>query len=99
MGVTAIYSIRAREGRADELLEILLQGRDFSLTVEGCEGFEVLQARDDPHKFVMIERWATVEDHQSHFESNVKATGVLDSAEALMTEPFQSPYEAYHATR
>ena len=98
MSVTVIYGFQAAQGKADELLSILMQGRDFSATVEGCEGFEVYQGNDDPHRFVMVERWASVDTHQRHFETNVKASGVLDAAEALMTEPFQVA-EAYYMLR
>ena len=99
MSVTAIYSLQAAEGKAEELVAMLQQGRDFSMTVEGCEGFEVFQGKDDPNMFVMTERWASVEDHQSHFESNVKASGLLERAEALMTEPFPPPDESYYLLR
>jgi quinol monooxygenase YgiN len=96
MSVAAIYNVRAAEGKSDELLAILRQGRDFAATVEGSEGFEVFQGMEDPHKFVMVEHWSSVRAHQAHFEANVKGTGVLDSAEALMAGPFPSPHESYY---
>jgi quinol monooxygenase YgiN len=99
MSVTAIYDIRAADGKAEQLLAILRQGRDFTATVEGSEGFEIFQGKDDPHKFVMIERWNSVEAHHAHFERNVKASGVLDSAEALMAEPFPPPYDSHYLLR
>jgi hypothetical protein len=43
MSVAAIYSIEAAEGKAEELLAMLQQGRDFAGTVEGSEGFDVFQ--------------------------------------------------------
>jgi quinol monooxygenase YgiN len=97
--VTAIYRFEAADGKAEELVAVLQQGRDFTMTVEGCQGFEVFQGKDDPNKFVMTERWASVEDHRSHFEKNVKASGVLDHAEALMTGPFPPPDESYYVLR
>jgi quinol monooxygenase YgiN len=99
MSVTAIYSFQAAEGKAEELVAMLQQGRDFTLTVEGCEGFEVFQGKDDSNRFVMTESWASVEDHRSHFERNVKASGLLEHAEALMTEPFPPPDESYYLLR
>ena len=98
MSVTVIYSFEAAPGKADDLLAILRQGREFSATVEGCEGFEVYQGDDDPHRFVMVERWASVDAHQEHFETNVRASGVLDAAQALMTAPFQVD-DAYYVLR
>jgi quinol monooxygenase YgiN len=99
MSVAAIYSIEAAEGKAEELLAMLQQGRDFAGTVEGSEGFDVFQGRDDPTKFVMIEHWSSVEAHQKHFDENVKGAGVLDSAEALMARPFPPPHESYYVLR
>lgn len=99
MSVAAIYSFEAAEGRADELLAILMQGRDFAATVEGSEGFEVFQGKDDPHRFVMVEHWSSVEAHERHFETNVKGSGVLDTAQALMAKPFPPPRESYYVLR
>jgi quinol monooxygenase YgiN len=99
MSVTAIYSIEAAKGKADELLAILRQGRDFTATIEGSEGFDVFQGKDDPHKFVMLEHWSSVEAHQAHFDKNVKGAGVLDTAEALMARPFPPPQESYYLLR
>ena len=99
ISVTAIYSIEAAEGKAEELLAILKQGRDFTATVDGSESFDVFQGMDDPHKFVMVEHWNSVEAHQTHFEMNVKGAGVLDTAEALMAKPFPPPQESYYLLR
>ena len=99
MSVTAIYWVEAKEGKADELLAMLQQGRDFAVTVDGCEGFEVFQGKDHPHRFVMLEHWNSTEDHQAHFEKNVRASGVLETAEALMTAPFPPPQESYFLLR
>jgi quinol monooxygenase YgiN len=99
MSVIAIYNIRAADGKADDLLAMLRQGRDFTSTVEGSESFEVFQGKDDPHAFVMVERWTSVDAHRLHFQRNVKHSGMLDAAEALMTDPFPSPDESYFLLR
>ena len=98
MSVTVIYSFEAAPGKAEDLLAVLRQGRDFSSTVEGFEAFEVYQGSNDPQRFVMVERWASIEAHQAHFETNVRATGVLDAAEALMAGPFEVG-DAYYELR
>ena len=88
MSVTAIYTVEAAEGKAEERLAILRQGRDFTATVEGSEGFDVFQGHDDPRKFVMVEHWSSPEAHQEPFDKNVKGAGVLEAAEPLMARPF-----------
>ena len=92
MSVTIVYNFQAVPGAAGALLDLLQRGRDFALTVDGCEAFEVYQGKDDSHEFVMIERWTSVEAHQAHFEKNVKASGVLDRVEAFLTAPVQGIY-------
>ena len=92
MRVVQIVRMEAAPGKAAQLLVLLQQGRDFTLKVDGCEAFDVYQAKDDPHQLLMVERWASVEAHQTHFEKNVKATGLLDRCVALMREPPQLAY-------
>ena len=96
MSVIQLVRMEAASGKATALLALLQQGRDSTLTVEGCEAFDVYQGRDDPHQLLMIERWVSVEAHQVHFEKNVIATGVLDRCMALMTRP---PELAYYRPR
>ena len=95
MSVAIIYRFRAREGKAAELLPLLQGARDFSLTVDGCEGFDVYQGDDDPHLFVMMETWRSAQVHEAHFEKNARGSGWLEQVEALMTQPL----EALHASR
>lgn len=91
MSVTVFFSFQATPGNADELLALLLQGRDFGLTVAGCEAYEIYQGSDDAHRLMLVERWASPGGHQEHFERNVVASGVLDKATALMVEPPAPP--------
>ena len=92
MAVYQIVRLQAVEDKADDLLAMLRQGRDFALTVDGCEGFDVYQGKDDAGSFVMIERWATPEQHQSHFQKNVLETGVADRVSALLARPMEYDY-------
>lgn len=89
MSVAIAYRFRAREGKAAELLALLQGGRDFSLGVDGCEGFDVYQGKDDPDQFVMMETWRSEQLHEAHFEKNARGSGWLEQVEALMTQPFE----------
>ncbi len=95
MSVAVIYRFRARDGKAAELLTLLQGARDFSLTVDGCEGFDVYQGKDDPQQFVMMETWRSEQVHEAHFEKNARGSGWLEQVEALMTQPLES----LHASR
>lgn len=89
MSEVLIYDLRARQGKADELLVSLRAGRDFGRTVDGCEGYDVFQSGADPHDFVMIERWRTQQLQKEHFKTNVVESGVLERVIPLMTAPPQ----------
>ena len=89
MSVGVIYRFRARDGKAAELLTLLQGARDFSLTVDGCEGFVVYQGKDEPHLFVMVETWRSEQIHEAHFEKNARGSGWLAQVEALMTQPLE----------
>ena len=92
MSVIQFVRMEAAEGKSAELLALLQQGRDFTLTVDGCEGFDVYQGKDDRHQLLMVERWVSLEAHQVHFQKNVMASGLLDRCVALMTGPPQLAY-------
>ena len=95
MSVTVIYEFRATDGKASKLLDLLQQARAFGLTVDGCEDYDVYQGKDDPGRFVIVETWVSVAAHHDHFEKNVQASGILDTAVGLMA---QAPAlaEPYH---
>jgi quinol monooxygenase YgiN len=85
-----IVSFQAAEGKAEALRPLLQQGRDFSRKAKGCEAFDLYQGQDDPHQFVMVQRWASAEAHHVHFEKNVKASGHLDKILPLLAKPIES---------
>lgn len=90
MSITMIVNFQAAEGKADALLPLLRQGRDFSLKAEGCEAFSLYQDQDDPNTFVMVERWTSDEAHHTHFQTNVKGSGHLDKILPLLARPIDS---------
>ena len=92
MSVTLIYDFRATVGKADELLPILLGGRDFARTVDGCEAFDVYQGQEDSHHFVMTETWVSAEAQRDHFQANVIPSGSLEKVAALVTAPIEPRY-------
>jgi len=90
MSVTVIVNFRAAKGKADALLPLLQLGRDFSLKAEGCEAFSLYQDQEDPHTFVMVQRWISGQAHHAHFQTNVKASGHLDKILPLLARPIES---------
>ena len=90
MSVTIIVKFQAGEGKAESLQALLQQGRDFSLKAEGCEAFDLYQQKDDPHQFVMVQRWTSAEAHEANFGKNVKASGHLNKILPLTAKPIES---------
>jgi quinol monooxygenase YgiN len=89
MSVLFLVHVHAADGNADALLALLRQGRDLSLAAQGCESFEVWQAQDQPGRFVMVERWRSIEDHHANFARNIKGSGHLDRILPLLAEPIR----------
>jgi quinol monooxygenase YgiN len=87
MSVTIVVNFEASEGNAAKLLPLLQQGRDFSRKAEGCESFEVFQRQDDPNKYMLLERWASLEAHHENVAKNVVASGHLAKIQALLVGP------------
>ena len=87
MSVTILVHFRAAEGKAEALRALLQQGRDMSLKAKGCEAFELYQSESPPERFVMVERWASVDAHHANFARDVKDSGHLEKIAALLAEP------------
>lgn len=87
MSVIYVVNMQASEGNAEKLLPLLQQGRDFSRRAEGCESFELFQRKDDPHKFMFLERWTSLEAHHENMAKNVVASGHLDKIQPLLAGP------------
>ncbi|MBK5289553.1 MAG: antibiotic biosynthesis monooxygenase [Acidimicrobiia bacterium] len=77
MSVTVVVNFVAAEGRAEQLLALLREGRDASRAADGCEFFELFQREDDPLKFMFFERWTSLDAHHDNMARNIDATGHL----------------------
>jgi quinol monooxygenase YgiN len=90
MSVMVLVNFHAAEGKAEALLPLLQQGREVSQKADGCEGFDLYQRQDEPHKFVFVERWASLEAHHANMADNIVATGHLKSLLPLLAEPIDN---------
>jgi quinol monooxygenase YgiN len=87
MSVTVVVNFQASEGNAEALLPLLQEGRDISRHADGCESFELYQREDDPHKFMFLERWSSLDAHHANMARNIVATGHLAKLMPLMVGP------------
>lgn len=87
MSVNLVVTFQASEGNAERLLPLLREGRDLSRQAEGCEVFDLFQRQDDPHKFMFIERWTSIEAHHANMAQNIVASGHLAKLLPLLVGP------------
>ena len=87
MSVTVIVNFHASEGNAEALLPLLRLGRALSGEAEGCEAFDLFRRVDDPHKFMFIERWTSIEAHHANMTQNIVASGHLAEMMPLLVGP------------
>ena len=66
MSVNVVVNFQASDGNAESLLPAAREGRDLSRKADGCEAFDLFQRQDDPHKFMFIERWTSIDAHHAN---------------------------------
>jgi quinol monooxygenase YgiN len=76
--VTVVLAVTwvAKDGEGDTVAEILRQARTLSRAEPGCLQYDVHRDRDDPNRFVLLERYvddAALEAHgaSQHFQELV----------------------------
>jgi len=90
MTVARVYRMTAAEGKADALAKALGDVVATIRSVSGSEGVELLQDADQPHQFLFIEKWTSVEAHQAAFSQ--MPAGTLDEVSAAMAGPPDGAY-------
>jgi heme oxygenase (mycobilin-producing) len=87
VSVNVVVNFQASDGNAESLLPLLREGRDLSRKAEGCEAFDLFQRQDDPHKFMFIERWTSIDAHHANMAANIVASGHLAKMLPLLVGP------------
>ncbi|MGB1297669.1 MAG: putative quinol monooxygenase [Psychrobium sp.] len=64
MSITRINHFTAADDKADELAAFLSSLVPYISGCDGNLGCEVLRQSDNEHKFAVIEKWRSMEDHQ-----------------------------------
>jgi quinol monooxygenase YgiN len=87
LSVNVVVNFQASDGNTHLLLPLLREGRDLSRKAEGCEVFDLFQRQDDPHKFMFIERWTSIDAHHANMAENIVASGHLAKILPLLVGP------------
>jgi quinol monooxygenase YgiN len=85
MSITRINEFQAAEGKAGELFVFLKSLIPYISSSQGCLMCEVLRSKDDDSDFVVIEKWASEEDHARSIENYPKEQ--MQAAMSLIGAP------------
>ena len=90
MSVSVVVNFQASSGNIEPLLALLREGRDLSRKADGCEAFDLFQRQDDPHLFMFIERWTSIDAHHANMAENIVASGHLAKILPLLENPIDN---------
>lgn len=93
MSVTRVNNFTAADTKTDQAHEFLKSLLPHITASEGCLSAEVLRNQEEHHKFVVIERWQTQDDHRAALAGFPKET--MEASMALFAEPPQGAYYNY----
>ena len=66
MSVFVTLEIRAKDGKGDEMIDVLRGTLGDTRARQGCEFVTVHRDTADPDVVLLVERWATLEDDQAY---------------------------------
>lgn len=85
MSLTRINQFTAKPEHADDLFTFLKGLKEYITASQGCEGCEVLQHKTMPEQCVVIERWASADDHKASVDAFAKDD--MNAAVELLAAP------------
>jgi quinol monooxygenase YgiN len=69
MRIVLVASLHALAGRAEEVAAAVERLRRASAAADGCDGFQVGRAVDDPTELVVVSTWRDESSMRRHFAS------------------------------
>lgn len=93
MSVTAYVRLAALPGRRSELLDVMADAIAATRAQPACQRLEVMLGIDREDDVLLVEEWATVEDH-IRFITGVIEAGGLQTIQELLAEEI----ETFHYT-
>ena len=90
VSVMVVINFHASEGNSGGVLALLQEGRDVSRVAEGCEAFDLYQRKDDPARFMFVERWSSLDADHASMAKNIVDTGHLAKLLPLLDAPIDS---------
>jgi len=88
MRITAIFEIRVKPGALDAAAALVESAVEQTRAFGGCESVDVLQARDEPERLIVIEQWASAAADAAYRRWRA-ADGAITGLPALLAAPPQ----------
>lgn len=92
MATQLIVSFVAKPERVSDFLALLQNVKTSLPKVPGCEAVTMYQDEERPTRFVLVETWASREQHQAH----VRDMQRLGHWDALVSHLSTDPVYSYH---
>ncbi len=94
MAVRIIIDRKVKKGKESELAKWLRELRTKAMPTKGYISGETLRALDDPHNFIVITTWQSVEDWRK-WEKNPERKKIQSKIEKLMSRPTKTKIYVY----
>jgi quinol monooxygenase YgiN len=78
MPITSVFDLHLPAENLDKAFEIVRTTFAETRAFPGCEGLEVLADEDDPAHFIVLEKWASVEDDVAYHAWRRSADGASE---------------------
>ena len=91
-----IAKVKARPGKANELLTLLSTMIEPTRKEPGCISYSLLQNKEDPADFALIEEWQNSTALQSHFATKHFKDALVKLPNLVAAEP---DIQRYHLVK
>ena len=93
MSIRVLLELEAKDGKADEMIEVLGRNLGDTRARQGCESVTVHRDNDDPNRVLLVERWATREDDTAYREWRAGDGAVKEMAGLVGAAPIIRYYD------
>jgi heme-degrading monooxygenase HmoA len=86
MAVRIVIDRKVKKGKESDFAKLLRELRSKAIPSKGYISGETLRALDDPHNYIVITTWHSVDDWKS-WEKNPERKKIQSKIEKLMARP------------
>jgi len=94
MAVRIIIDRKVKKGRESDFAKMLRELRSKAIPSRGYISGETLRAQDDPHNYIVITTWQSVDDWKA-WENNSERKKIQAKIEKLMARPTKTKIYLY----